>query len=93
MEKKFNPAIADEARKLIGSFFRDRRKELGITIAQLAEMTSMQKRIISQFENGQQNITINSLFALCGVLRINPYFEEVEDVNNEVPGFGKVDLN
>ncbi|MBC7418410.1 MAG: helix-turn-helix transcriptional regulator [Pedobacter sp.] len=92
-QKKFNPAVANQARILIGSFFRERRKELGLKLSELAEMTGTTQPQLTRFENGEQNITINTLFALCGCLRIKPYFEEVEDLENEVPGFGKVDLN
>lgn len=91
--KKFNPLIADDARKIVGKFFKDRRKELKLTASELAECCGMTQPQISNFENGSQNITINNLFALCGCLRVKPYFEAVEDVNNEVPGFGKIDLN
>lgn len=91
--KKFNPLIADEARKLVGSFFRERRKELKMTCEDLSKCSGLTQPQISRFENGEQNITINSLFALCGCLRVKPYFETVEDVNNDVPGFGKTNLN
>ncbi len=83
--KKFNPAVADQARKLVGEFFRNRRKELGMTLTELAEMAGMTQPQLTNFENGKQNITINSLFALCGCLRIKPYFEEA-DPDNDVPG-------
>lgn len=91
--KKFNPAVADQSRKLIGEFFRNRRKELGLTIAELAEVAGIKVQTILVFEKGNRNITIDNLIVLCGCLRIRPFFETVEDVNNEVPGFGKVDLN
>jgi len=90
-EKKFNPAVADHARKLIGEFFRDRRIELNISQADLCIMSNTKQASISKFENGKANITINTFLALCGCLRIKPNFETA--AINEVPGFGKIDLN
>lgn len=80
--KKFNPAEADQARKDIGEIFRARRKELGFTIAELAQVTGIKRQSISRFENCLQNITVSNLLTLCRCLRIEAHFENVEDVNN-----------
>ena len=90
---KLNPAVADKGRELVGEFFKNRREELGLTQGELAEMAGVNRQaLISDFEKGKANITINTLFALCGCLRVKPYFETA-DPENDVPGFGKVDLN
>ena len=82
---KFNSEIADIARQQIGLFFRARREELGLTTRELAEAANTTPAQVSNFENGKANITINTLLALCGCLRIKPLFES-GDVN-QVPGF------
>ena len=89
---KFNPEIADVAREQIGKFFKARREELGISQKELAVLTGLKRQaLISDFEKGKANITINNLLALCGCLRIKPYFE-TGDVN-QVPGFEKMNDN
>lgn len=83
--KKFNPEIADIARKPIGDFFRTRREELGITQAELATCAGTQQYRISAFEDGKANITLNTLLAIAGCLRVGIYFEEKDP--NTPPGF------
>ena len=85
--KKFNPEIATISRKLIGEAFRNRREELGMLQIQLAECTGLTQRAISSFESGNQNITLNSLIALGGCLRMEIQFHTKDP--DSVPGFDK----
>lgn len=89
--KKFNTAVADQARKLIGELFQKRRLELNLSIYDLAQMTDILPDDIVSFEKGTQNIPLNSLLSLCGMLRIKLYFEHGEI--NHVPGFSPIELN
>lgn len=91
MAKKFNPEIADIARKLIGETFRNRREELGIFQSQLAEDSGLTQPQISAFEKGNLNITINSLVALGGCLRMEIQFHTKDP--DSVPGFDKPSSN
>lgn len=75
-DRKFNPEIADIAREKIGKFFRSRREKLGITQEQLAKCAGTQQWRVSAFEEGKANVTINTLLAMCGCLRIGINFEE-----------------
>jgi transcriptional regulator with XRE-family HTH domain len=84
-DKKFNPEVAKIALKLTGEFFRDRRKELGMSQTQLANCAGIRQHYLSAFENGEQNISFNVLIALSGCLRL-----EIQYVTKDlesVPGF------
>lgn len=77
-DKKFNPQVADVARELTGKYFRERREELGMTQKELAECAGIRQHHLSYFESGHQNVTINTLFALAGCLRLKMFFEEAD---------------
>lgn len=84
-DKKFNPEVAKVALKLTGEFFRNRRKELGMTQSELADCAGIRQHYLSAFENGEQNISFNVLMALGGCLRL-----EVQYITKDpksVPGF------
>jgi transcriptional regulator with XRE-family HTH domain len=86
MDKKFNPKIADIARKKTGEHFRNRREELGLSQSELGSCAGLkQQHHLSRFENGLQNIGINNLFALAGCLRMEIQF--ITKDPNSVPGF------
>ena len=89
--RKFNPEIAKVARELTGKFFRERREELGLTQGQLAEQAGMLQYQVSKFESGEQNITINNLFALAGCLRVKILYEEMNQ--NTPAGFQPSEKN
>lgn len=90
-QKKFNPEIADKARGMIGLFFRDRRNELGMTQGDLCQCAGLTQPQLSRFEEGNQNLTINSLLALAGCLRLKMYFETADP--NSVAGFEPLEEN
>jgi DNA-binding XRE family transcriptional regulator len=89
--KKFNPEIATTSRNLIGEAFRNRREELGMLQVQLAECTGLMQRAISNFESGKENITLNSLIALAGCLRMEIQFNKKDP--DSVPGIDPVSPN
>lgn len=89
--KKFNPEISETARKLIGKAFKERREELGMFQTQLAECTGLMQRAISNFESGKENITLNSLIAIAGCLRMEIQFHTKDP--ESVPGFDKPSMN
>lgn len=76
--RKFNPQVAEVAKKLIGEHFRARREELGLTQGDLAACAGLRQYQISSFEQGQGNITINNLLAIGGCLRMKIFFEEAD---------------
>lgn len=90
--KRFNPQVADHARKHFGEFIRNRRKELKLSATELAAMMGVHRNAITGIENGSANYTINVLFAALGCLRIAIHLEE-KDPDNDVPGFGSIPLN
>lgn len=91
MTNRFNPKIADIARKKIGEFVRNRRNELKITQPKLAEAVDVRVATISDFEKGKANIGINTLIAILGVLRIEIQF--IEKDPESMPGFEKPNQN
>jgi transcriptional regulator with XRE-family HTH domain len=84
-DRKFNSEIADIAREKIGKFLRSRRESLGMTQDQLAKCAGTQQWRVSAFEDGKANITINTLKALAGCLRVGVTFEEKD--SNSPAGF------
>lgn len=66
--KKFNPKVADTARKLIADYIKERRKEVGYTQEQLAEMAGIRKATLVDVEAGKP-YNFNTLLAILGCLR------------------------
>ena len=67
----------------IGNQIRERRKNKGITVQELAERASVSKGLISQIENGR---VVPSLMVLIDVIRaldvdLNIFFKEI-DIDN-----------
>ena len=89
--RKFNPEIADKAREVMGQFFRERRVELGMTQGDLCRCAGLTQPQLSRFEEGNQNLTINSLLALAGCLRLKIFFETADP--NTVAGFEPLNEN
>lgn len=80
MTRKFNPKIADEGRKIIGKFLRDRREELGWSQQQLAECAGVKRLTIIHVEAGKPSET-NTLLAILGCMR-GKIFIEWQDINS-----------
>jgi len=79
-DKRFNPKVADKARQLIGEFIRDRRKEVGYSQEELANMAQIRQATLSDMETGGQ-VKTNTLLAVLGVLR-GKIFIEWADINS-----------
>lgn len=54
----------------IGSLIKQRRKVLGLTIRDLAELTGMSKTTISQIELGKSNPTFEVLHSILEYLNL-----------------------
>lgn len=89
--RKFNTEIADKAREVMGQFFRDRRIELRMTQGDLCRCSGLTQPQLSKFEEGNQNLTINSLLALAGCMRLKIFFETADP--NTVAGFEPLNEN
>ena len=68
-EKKLN-----ESRQQIAAFILNRRNELGITQAQLAEMTGMGIATIKRFESGKFWLNMKQYVLLRNALQLPTYF-------------------
>lgn len=90
-DKKFNPEIAKIARELTGDFFKNRRMALGLTQSDLCKCAGLTQPQLSRFEEGNQNLTINSLIALAGCLRIKILYQEMD--YNTPAGFEPINEN
>ncbi|MCS7014500.1 MAG: response regulator [Gemmatales bacterium] len=49
----------------IGAFIRDRRKALGLTLAQMSERTGVSLGYLSQIELGKNSASIETLYRIC----------------------------
>ena len=74
--------------ELIGARIREARRASGIQQEELAERVGLTRTSISNYERGTQNLTVESLYAICAALKIEPYtlLPSLEEV-------GKIALN
>jgi transcriptional regulator with XRE-family HTH domain len=49
----------------IGAFIRERRKALGLTLAQMSERTGVSLGYLSQIELGKNSASIETLYRIC----------------------------
>ncbi len=54
-----------------GENLRARRLQLGLTQAQLAELTGSRQHYISEIETGQVNLTLETMTTLCRALGLD----------------------
>lgn len=90
-DRKFNYKVADIAREKIGEWVAMRRKELGLTQADLAAMIGRPQQRVAEVEKGNFR-RIDTLIACIGVLRGEMQIIW-KDADNDVHGFGPVDQN
>ena len=69
-----NENVLNEARNLIAGFLKNRRIELGITQAQLAEMTGMGIATIKRFESGKFWLNMKQYVLLRNALQLPTFF-------------------
>lgn len=67
MDKKL-----DAFRKKLGKRIREIRKEQKVTQSQLAFESGVTRRVIVHIEQGVQNVTIDTLYALADTLNVKP---------------------
>ena len=89
--RKFNPQVSDKFRELTGQLFKRRREELALTQSDLCKCAGLTQPQLSRFEEGNQNVTVNTLAALSGCLRIKIQYEEMD--YNTPAGFKPVSEN
>ena len=58
---------AKKVRKALGNTIRAYRKSMGISQEKLAELADVRRNYTGKIEQGEQNITINSLIRLAEV--------------------------
>jgi transcriptional regulator with XRE-family HTH domain len=88
---KFNAQVSDKFRKRTGQFFKKRREELCLTQSDLCKCAGLTQPQLSRFEEGNQNVTVNTLAALSGCLRIKIQYEEMD--YNTPAGFEAIGKN
>lgn len=59
----------------IGDILKNRRNELGLSLAKLRDLTGLSKSTLSDIENGKSNPKIDTLEKICDALNI-----EIKDV-------------
>lgn len=73
-----NEQILLEARNMIAGFFVARRKELGMTQEQLAELSGMGIATIRRFESGKFWLNLKQYLVFCHHLKCYPFVVEME---------------
>lgn len=81
-----NEKVLLEARAMISGFLVNRRKELGITQDQLAELSGMGVATIKRFESGKFWLNLKQYLILCHHLKCYPFLAEMEGKD----GFAKL---
>ncbi|MFB5252294.1 helix-turn-helix domain-containing protein [Bacillus mycoides] len=71
-----------EISKAFGTVLRKHRKLAGLSQEQLALQCDLDRTFIGLLERGQRQPSINTIFIICGVLKITPHelIKEVEDL-------------
>jgi len=67
-------------RKLVGENIRYFRRKLGLSQKDLAFMADLTNDFISRVERGVDNISIDSIFRIGEVLKIDPYLLFVSEL-------------
>lgn len=67
-----------EARNMISGFLKDRREDLGITQAELAEISGMGIATIKRFESGRFWLNLKQYLLLCHHLKCYPFLSTME---------------
>lgn len=73
-----NEKVLLEARLLISGFLKSRREELGMTQAELADLSGMGIATIKRFESGRFWLNLKQYLILCHHLKCYPFIEEME---------------
>lgn len=60
----------------IASFARQKRKQLGLTQVQLAELAGTGNRFISDLENGKQTMEIEKVITVLAILGVDLILQE-----------------
>jgi transcriptional regulator with XRE-family HTH domain len=76
-----NEKVLLEARAMISGFLANRRKELGMTQEQLADMSGMGIATIKRFESGKFWLNLKQYLILCHYLKCYPFLAEMEGKN------------
>jgi len=66
LESKGLLRLSEEAlRETLGQSIRERRKALGLTLAQMADRTNVSLGYLSQIELGKNSASIETLYRIC----------------------------
>jgi DNA-binding NtrC family response regulator len=84
LESKGLLRMSEEAlRESLGAAIRERRKGLGLTLAQMAARTDVSLGYLSQIELGKNSASIETLYRICLALgiKMSELFQAVQRVN------------
>jgi putative transcriptional regulator len=70
----------------MGEVIYQKRKQAGITGAQLAEFIGLSRQSIINVERGRHQLQIDTIFKICGLFKcqINDLFPPVDVINFEI---------
>ena len=60
--------VNEQERTRIGAMIRERRQELGLTLAELSKLTGLDSPHLSRIEQGKYNVTIDTLSVIATAL-------------------------
>lgn len=68
------------ARVALGSFLKERRKQMGRTEKELAEFLKLSAETVKGVEDGRFAADIDTIFRFCKELELKPYFAPLENI-------------
>lgn len=73
-----NEQVLNETRQIIAGFLRNRRKELGMTQQEVADVTGFGLRTIHRIEQGHFWMNMKQYLLICWALHLFPSIAEME---------------
>ena len=76
--------MIDEFYKVIGQAIRERREEIGMTQAELAQLVSMSRPSIINIEQGGQALQLHQFVELAEALQYSSYTDLLPEIEVEL---------
>lgn len=71
------PKIERNEYEQLGTILRERRKELGLSQAEIAEKVGVLRVNITQIEGGKRGVSYDTLIKYCKVLKLKVDFKKI----------------
>lgn len=73
-----------------GAIARQRRRDLGLTQAQLAEKSGVTRQWLVRFENGNTDVALSKVYAVLKALELTARVNPADELNVNSPTAGRI---